>query len=212
MSWIYWAGGISIIILALLGLSAPLILRSKKDTNRTETINNMRQINLALIDFDADYGKFPDATTIADVQTRTHTTLALGTATSNDYFRQLIAAGTMSEKIFWAKIPATPHKPNDRLGPDALKKGECSFAYVAGLSTSSDPGTPVVMTPMIPGTFRFDSNVFADKAIIMRVDGSVKMETIRSDTHEVSVGGGMTLFDPRLPYWHGKVADLKWPE
>ncbi|RYG73674.1 hypothetical protein EON80_03095 [bacterium] len=106
-----------------------------------------------MIDFEADYGRFPDNTTIADVQSRTRTTLTLGTSYSNDYFRQLIAAGNKSERIFWAPIPATPRKPNDVLGPDALKKGECSFSYVAGLTTSDDPATPVAMTPMIPGTY-----------------------------------------------------------
>jgi hypothetical protein len=201
-----------VLMLVLFGLSAPVILKSKKSPKRAETINNIKQLNLALIDFEADYGRFPDATTIADVQSETHTTLALGTSTSNDYFRQLIAAGNRSERIFWAPIPATPRKPNDVLGADALKKGECSFAYVTGLTTADDPATPVAMTPMIPGTYQFDSSAFGDKAIILRIDGSAKSETIRFDTKEVSIQGGRTLFDTRLPHWHGKRPDLKWPE
>jgi hypothetical protein len=212
MTGIYWIGGLSIAILGILFLLSPVILRSKKAPNRTEAIHNLKQIHVALINFEADYGRFPDATIIADVQSKTHTSLALGTVSSNDYFRQLIATGTKSEKIFWAKTPSTPRRPNDVLGPDALKKGECSFAYVAGLASSDDPGIPVAMTPMIAGTDEFDPNVFGDKAIVLRIDGSVMAETIRTDNSKVSIRGGKTLLDPSLPYWRGKAPDLKWPE
>ncbi|MEK7951241.1 hypothetical protein [Luteolibacter soli] len=199
-------------LMVVFGFLASVIFRSKKATERTEAINNIKQLNLALIDFDADYGRFPDDTTIADVRSKTHTTLALGTTTSNDYFRQLIAASNKSERIFWAPIPATPRKPNEVLGSDALKKGECSFAYIPGLTSSDDPATPVVMTPMIRGSYQFDPNVFAEKAVILRIDGSAKPETIRSSDRKVVIGGGKTLFDPSLPHWHGRRPDLKWPE
>ena len=215
MNCMLWVGGISVVFALLVG-SAPVLLRAKKNAPLTEATSNIKQLHLALLDFDADYGRFPDASTIADVQSKTHTTLSLGTSTSNDYFRQLIAAETAkSETIFWAKTPATPRKPNnDMRGADALKKGECAFAYVAGLTASSNSATPIVMTPMIPGTFCFDSTTkaFGNKAVVLRIDGSAKAETIRTDTSEVAVSGGKTLFDPSLPCWHGKRPDLKWPE
>ena len=199
-------------VFAILVLFAPLLLRSKKAAPRTQAINNIKQLNLALIDFEADYGRFPDSTTIADVLTKSHATLALGTTYSNDYFRQLIAAGNKREGIFWAPTPATPRRPDDVLGAGALKKGECSFAYVAGLTSSDDPGTPVAMTPMIPGTYQFDPKAFGEKAVILRIDGSAKPETIRTDNRLVSIQGGKTLFDPGMSYWNGKKPDLKWPE
>jgi hypothetical protein len=214
MAAIYWIGGLSIVIPAVLILFAPLILRSRKKSTQTEATSNIKQLYLALLDFNADYGRFPDAATIADVQSKTHTTLPLGTATSNDYFRQLIAAETAkSETIFWAKTPATPRSPNnDMRGADALKKGECSFVYVAGLTASSDSETPIVMTPMIPGTFSFDPDAFGRKAVVLRIDGSAKAETIRTGDLKVAVPGGKTLFDPSLPHWGGKRPDLKWQE
>jgi hypothetical protein len=212
MNCMLWIGGI-LVAFVIFGLSTPLWLRAKKAPNRTEALNNLRQLHLALIDFDADYGRFPDASTIADVQSRTHTTLALGTSTSNDYFRQLIAAKTAkNETIFWAKTPATPRKPNNILGADALKKGECAFSYVTGLSTSSDLGTPVAVTSMIPGSVGFDLDAFNGKALLLRIDGSAKSEVIRTDNHKVAVSGSKTLFDSSLPHWHGKAPDLKWPE
>jgi hypothetical protein len=211
MTGIYRVGGLSIAVLAILILLAPLWLRTKRYSPQTEATHNIRQIHLALLDFDADYGRFPDATTITKVQSETHTTLALGTSTSTDYLRQLIAAGTAkNETIFWAKTPATPRKPNNTLGADALKKGECSFAYVAGLSASSDSATPILMTPMIPGTFQFDPKPFGNKTVVLRIDGSARPEVI--DKHGNVMINGMNLFDPRQPYWHGKAPDLKWPE
>lgn len=211
MNCMFWVGGISVIFMVIMG-SAPLWLRAKKKGPQTEATSNLKQLHRALLDFDSDYGRFPDAASIADVQSRSHTTLSLGTSTSNDYFRQLIAAETAkSETIFWAKTSATPRKPNNILGADALKKGECSFAYVAGLSGSSDSATPVVMAPMIPGTYQFDAVPFGDKAVILRIDGSAASATIRTDNHLISVPGG-TLFDPSLPIWNGKPPDLKWPE
>jgi len=206
-----WVGGICVVFSLIVG-SAPLWLRAKKNAPQTEATSNIKQIHFALLDFDSDYSCFPDAASIADVQSKTHTTLSLGTSTSNDYFRQLIAAETAeSETIFWAKTPATPRKPNNVFGADTLKKGECSFAYVAGLTASSDSETPIVMTPMIPGTHQFDPAPFGRKAVILRIDGSAKAATIRTDNHEVAVPGG-TLFDPSLPHWGGKRPDLKCPE
>ncbi|MCW1925619.1 hypothetical protein OKA05_23880 [Luteolibacter arcticus] len=190
--------------------SAPLFLKSRKASDRTEAINNIKQVNLALIDFGNDYGAFPDASTITAVKATTSTTLALGSSSSNELFRQLIATGNRSEKIFWAKTAGTPRKGNDLLGADTLKKGECAFTYIAGLTSSSDPYAPVLMVPVIPGTWKFDPKPFKGTAVVLRIDGSAKAEPI--DKHGHVIIGGMNLFDPRQPYWHGKAPDIKWPE
>jgi len=203
--------GVASVILTLgaaLTQVGPPPKRSAAD--RTEAINNIKQINLALIDFDNDYGAYPDASTIPAVKAATSTTLSLGSSTSNELFRQLIAAGTKSEKIFWAKTAGTPRKGTDILGADALKKGECGFTYIVGLSSSSDPNTPVAMVPVIPGTWKFDPKPFKGKAVVLRIDGSAKAEPI--DKNGDVMIGGMNLFDPRQPYWRGKAPDIKWPE
>ena len=72
-------------IVVLLGLTLPLTVRSRKKSNQVEAVNNARQIGLALFEFEAEYGKFPDATTIATVRRKTDTSLSLGARTSNDY-------------------------------------------------------------------------------------------------------------------------------
>jgi len=203
-------GGISMFFTLIAAFTQITPNRSRPAADRTEAMNNIKQVNLALIDFHNDYGSFPDASTIPAVKTATGTTLSLGSSSSNELFRQLIAVGNKSEKIFWAKTAGTPRKGNDILGADALKKGECAFTYIAGLSSYSDPSAPVAMVPVIPGTWKFDPKPFHGKAVILRIDGSAKPETI--DKNGDVMIGGMSIFDPRQPYWHGKAPDIKWPE
>ncbi|MEK7951236.1 hypothetical protein WKV53_12035 [Luteolibacter sp. Y139] len=211
MGCILWGGGGCVVLLLLGFLTATVIHRPKGPAYRTEAINNIKQVNLELIDFDNDYGSFPNASTIPAVKAATATTLSLGTSSSNDLLRQLIATSTYkSEKIFWAKTAGTPRKGNDVLGADALKKGECAFTYIAGLSTSSDPNAPVLLVPVIPGTWKFDPKPFNGKAVVLRIDGSARPETI--DKNGDVIIGGMNIFDPRQPYWGGKAPDIKWPE
>ena len=191
-------------------LVAPLYFRVQKKVNYTIAGSNIRQILTQLFEFEADHGKFPDATTIASVHAKTSTTLPLGSATSNDLFRQFFASGTATEKIFYAKSPTSSDPGDEILGARTLAKGECGFTYIAGLSSADDGRAPVVMTPVIPGTWKFDPRPFGDKAIVLRCDGSVKFEPI--DPHGHVTIGSMNIFDPRQPYWCGKPPDIKWPE
>jgi hypothetical protein len=186
---------------------------SRKQSRRlqSEARSNLKQLHLALLDFDSDYGAFPDVSTIPDVKADTGTTLALGSGSSNELLRQLIATVCKAETIFWVRTPATPNRPNNILGTDALNKGECAFAYItAELSSSADSAAPVLITPAIPGTWKFDPKPFDGKAMALRIDGSVTAEPI--DKHGNVMIGGMNLFDPRQPYWRGKTPDIKWPE
>lgn len=86
------------ILFALAGLTAPMTFRCRKKADQTEAVNNARQIGLALFEFETEYGSFPDATTIEPVREATESTLTMGTASSNDFFRQLIAAGPRSKR------------------------------------------------------------------------------------------------------------------
>ncbi|MCW1925624.1 hypothetical protein OKA05_23905 [Luteolibacter arcticus] len=210
MSAILWVGSVCMVIALLVLVAWPVILTQRTAADRTQALGNLKSLYFALLDFDNDYGRFPDDSTIAEVKSATSTTIPLGTTSSNDYFRQLIAAGNRSERIFFAKTAATPHKPDDNIsGARALEKGECSYAYVAGLSTNAPSGAPVMMAPMISGTWSFDPKPYGKKAVTGRIDGSFRAETLRP-TGEIIIRG-MNLFDPRQPIWSGK-PNLKWPE
>ncbi len=214
--WIWGVGLLSIVGLLIWG-TQPLVIRSHRNSDQTEAVSNARQIGLALFEFDAKYGKFPDATTISAVSKDAATDLylsklSLGTKSSNDYFRQLLAGGfTQSERMFYARIHGAK-KPDDNIkGAEALKKGECGFAYLAGLSSEGNPSRPLIVTPLIPGTDRFDPKRFDGKAVIRRMDNSVISMNINSSGHVML--DGKNLLDPTNPVW-GKSDKfvIVWPE
>jgi hypothetical protein len=215
-NWLVGVGIVSIVIV-LPGLMAPMFIRRGHHRHdQTETVSNARQIGLALFEFDAEYGKYPDGSTISPVSKDAATDLnlsklSLGTKSSNDYFRQLLAAGyTRSEKMFYARILGAK-KPDDNInGAEALKKGECGFAYLSGLSSVGNPSRPLVVTPLIPGTDRFDPKPFDGKAIILKADNSVTSMNINKDGHVML--DGRNLLDPSHPIWGGHPPRIVWPE
>lgn len=83
-----------------------------------------------------------------EVKKTTGSKLSLGNRSSNDYFRQLIAAEIcQSEAVFHAKIPGCHKLDNTYTSINALEKGEVGFSYILGLSSTSHPKRPLVVTP-----------------------------------------------------------------
>ena len=191
-----------VIIAALAGLAYPQILRAKKKADTTQATSNARQVGTALMEFESEYGTYPDSATAQTVQQNTGSQLTLTGSTSNDMFRQLIAAGiTNSEEIFYAKTPYTK-KPDNVFNTSgtALAAGECGFAYLMNgndaFSTSGNPARPIVATPVLMsgGTSgQFDPNPFDSKAIVLRADTSVQSLNIRTTDKQVVISGGKTL-------------------
>lgn len=211
---IWWLGGISVAF-CLLYSAWPSIRRAhigKRAVPRSEAINNVKNISMALFEFDNEYGRFPDASTAAAVKAETKTPLTLGSTSSNQLFRQLLVSVAKSEKPFWARTATNRRKPDEVFNTDAsaLTPGECGFGYVAGLTAGGDGNTPVVMTPLIPGKLLFDPKPYNGMAIILCLDNSATPMPI--DKHGRVMVGGMDIFDPRQPFWKGKAPDVKWPE
>jgi hypothetical protein len=211
-------GGAAVVVLILwltqshLFRSSILGVQRHHKADQTKAVSNARQIGLALMEFENKYGTYPDVRTAISVQTATGTKLSLGAATSNDIFRQLIASNfTRSERMFYAKIPGA-RRPDDVItGAEALKKGECGFAYLSGLSSVGNPSRPLVVTPLIPGTDRFDPKPFDGKAIILKADNSVTSMNINKDGHVMA--GGRNLLDPTNPVWgNDDKFVIAWPE
>lgn len=174
-------------------------------------MNNARQIGLVMLEFQNDYGNFPDATTIAAVQTATSNIVPPGTKTSNDFFRQLFAAEmTQSEAMFYAKSKGT-HRPDYQIdGSHLLEKGECGFTYFMGATVTDNPKRPLVVTSMIPGTDRFDTKPLEGKVAILHIDNSVSSRTIDKAGHVLV--DGRNMMDPHHPIWDGHPPTIAWPD
>ena len=199
------------LVILVAGLTAPMVIRCPRKPDQTEAVNNARQIGLALSDFKDQFGQYPDSTTIGKVREQTRVDWNLGTKTSNDFFRQLLAGGsTQSEKIFYAKV-AGARKPDDLVaGSSGLEKGECAFAYFMGAIKGSGPLRPLAITPVIPGTDRFDPKPFNHKAVMLRLDNSVTSMNIDREGHVIVEG--RNLMDPLHPIWDGHPPVIAWPE
>ena len=207
---------VAIVVVAIY-LMQPPYRGSRKNANQSQAVSNARQIGLALFEFESKYGKFPDVSTIADVRKDAATDpnlskMSLGTKSSNDYFRQLLACGfAPSESMFYANILGAKKPDNDIKGAEALKKGECGFAFLAGLSAAGNPSRPLIVTPLILGTDRFDPKRFDGKAIIMRMDNSVSSININSSGYVMS--NGKNLLDPTNQVWgKGDKFVIAWPD
>lgn len=194
-----------------MGLLGSMMLRSRKSLDQTQATSNARQIGMVLFDFESEYGRFPDASTIAEVKKKTSTDWPLADATSNDLLKQLIVTGLVSsEGIFFAKGSGI-HRSDERFRNEgeALAPGECGFAYLPGQLSVGNPSRPLLVAPLIPGTRRFDPKPFDGKAIVLRMDNSVSSVPITRDGRVLD-GRGVDLLDPTNTVWVGNPPVIKW--
>ena len=213
MRAIQWVGVVSAVLLVSLLALTQWAVKSRTHARRTSTkeaVSHVKQLALALMEFDAEYGRFPDKTTASAVKENTGTTLTLDDRSSNRLFRQLLVAGIAQERMFQNGNQGRYADGDFSDDAKALAPGECHYAYVAGLSSYDDPDAPVLVTPLIPGTTTFDPKPFGGRAVILRLDCSAKVHPI--DKSGRVMVDGMDLFDPRQPFWGGKAPDIKWQE
>ena len=139
-----------VIIAALAGLTAPMVIRQRKKADQTEAVSNARQIGLAMFEFEIEYGNFPDPSLGEIINTNVGGDLVAPTTitTSNDAFNQLLASGIAnSEQIFFCKTAYSTIKPDNVFTKteDALKKGDVGLRIPdernLGLQCSRQPGT-----------------------------------------------------------------------
>ena len=211
--FVFWAFMAIASLILFLALSAPIIIRSHKNPNKAHAISNAKQIGIALFEFDSKYGAFPSESTISLVSKEypAHG-YSLSAKSSNALLRQLIATKIVeNEDIFYVPIPAAVH-PDGNIDPgEALKKGEVKFAYISGLSSKSNPSSPILIAPIIPGTTKFDPKPFDGIAIVLRIDGSVGCFKIGLDGH-ARIGGQNNFLSAKHPVWNGKAPDIRYPE
>lgn len=194
-----------VVLLMLAGLFAPVVLKSRKASDRTEAINNIRQIGAMLIEFDTEYGRFPDDGTALEVKKTTKTPFTLTGQYSNDYFRQMLAGGGgKSEKPFWCRTAQSPKRCDDDFStPErAFAAGEVGYSYIMasptrGQSSEQEPGRPVVVAPsyQFQPDWTFDPEPYADKAVLLRLDNSATTMPIRESDRKVMINSGKTLGD-----------------
>ena len=186
------------------------------EAHLNEARGNLRSMSMALFEFETAYGAYPNNETAKQVIENTETKLPLDDDSSNAIFRQLIASQVSpSEEVFYARIPGAREPDNDLRKPgNVLAKGEVGFSYITGLTSESPSECPLVVTPLVPGTNRFDPKPFKGKAVILRVCGfpdGLEVLPIKK-RGEVIDASGKHLLDKDHPIWRGKAPVILWPE
>lgn len=171
-------------------------------------VNNARQSGIALLEFESEFGSFPNEETAAAVKEATGTKADLRGATANDCLFQLIASGiVMTDRIFSLE----PSAEGVALNPQPLMNlQKCVFSYLSGMSATGNPNRPLLVTPLVSGTGLFDRKALGGKAVILKVDNTATTVDIEQDGTVIM--NGMDLFDPAQSFWEGKVPPIRWPE
>lgn len=212
MGWMIGLGIGSVFLLAIL-FSQPVVIRGHYNKDHVQAVKNLHQVGNGLLEFEAEYGKFPDETTAVRIKRETGTKLTLSDHSSNDIFVQLIAAGMAEERNFGTSLKFyTPPDGVCDTDAKALAHGETAFAYISGLSFEGKPYHPIVFGPVIPGTTRLDPKPFDGKAVVLKLDGSVTSIRISPSGEIILYGQNMNMLDPNNPIWGGKPFTVKWPK
>ncbi len=189
-----------VIIVTLAGLATPRLIKMIKKGDQMTAISNGKNLMASMIEFNNEYGSFPDKETAKAVTERMGSPLSLSGDSANDYFRQLIAANVVkSEDPFFAKTSISRTRPDNKMtGSEALKGGEVGFAYImngAVALSNDDPNRIIAVTPLLNNSAKgdFDPDPM-DKAVMVYLDSSVRLLDIRNDK-KISMGKGKTLLD-----------------
>lgn len=192
-------------------LHSQMLDRLIKKNNMTVAINHARIIGLNLFEFELEYGSYPNDETLEPVNENSDVILTADDKSSDGYLRQLFAAGIVQkEAIFFAKIAGTKEGDAADDATKALGKGKNAFTYISGLSSAGNPGRPILLCPVIPGTTKFDPKPFDGKAIILKVDNSVSTLPIEDDG--TVLVDGKDILSKDHPLWDGKAPDIRHPD
>jgi len=198
-------GCVVFVFIAGLFVFSPVVMRSSKKAPMTEATSNAKQVFYLLVEFDQDFGEFPGDTSATDPEL----SLYHGNY-SNDYLGQLIAGGyTQSEEIFYAPhgLPNIRKPDNDTsTRAKTLEEGECGFAYVKNLNSKAPSETPILLAPMYGDGFKLNTDIYKGKAVVLRIDGSVKQFRLDKNRHATSRKGENTsLLQLMSSQWAGEL-------
>lgn len=192
------------IIAVLASIALPVFVSVQVKGAQTQALSNAKQIALALRLYASDNnGTYPAYLVNPDGTTTTNPPALV--SSSNDAFCQLFPTYVRSEKIFWlAKSNwCKPNPPDEQTDATlvvpstlTLASGENEWAYVLGLSDTSNPSVPLIADGFLDQsahTYSKDSTAKGGvwkgaNAIVIRADSSGTVEKVNQ--------GDMTIHGP----------------
>jgi len=176
------------IIAILAGIAVPAFTGVITRGQQTKALSDAKQIYLGLKMYAADNdGAFPSKDFTSGAA------LATGSF-SNAAFRNIVPNYIQSEKIFAvAKSAWSPGAPDEDTSTDAkvLEAGENHWAYVINLFDTSNPNLPIIADGFSADIGTYSPSETAkggvwkgEAAIVIRVDGSGRVERIKKSADE----------------------------
>jgi len=180
------------IIAILASLALPVFSSVQDRAKQTKDLNNAKQIGLACRLFATDHdGIFPNQ----DGWTAGNPALTFLAATgkpSNQIFASLIPDYDQQEKIFYVAGSAWSNLQPDELvnaPTDRLNAGENNYAYMWGMTDTSNPSYPLVFDAPAAGVTTYPTDPAipggiwkGKRAIVVRCDNSGTVENIDATT------------------------------
>ena len=166
------------IIAIIAGMAAPALQNAMVSGRQTQATSNARQIGLAMKMYANDNdGAFPSAASEPGESINT----------SNDAFRTLVPTYIDNESIFAVGGSKAGPKADNRMNTpsEVLSRGENHWAYVSGLSSSSNSTWPLIVDHTDGSGYYtnkegdFGGTWKGGKAIVVRTDASaaaIKLE------------------------------------
>ena len=165
------------IIAILAGIAVPAFTGAMVNARITKSISDARQIGLALRLYSGDNeGAFPEGKNDYNEDI----------SNSNDAFRSLIPTYLQNESIFTVATSKAGPKADNKIATahEILERGENHWAYVTGLSSTSNSMWPLIVDHTDGSGFYTDKETELGgtwkgvKAVVIRADnsaGSVKL-------------------------------------
>lgn len=184
----------------------PMIRKQRAKVEQVSAISCLRSMGIGLFEFEAAYGKLPDAESARRLNESGKTRWELAGGSSNAYLRQLVVAEIVpSEVVFSAKTPYT-RRPDNRWSESdpAVAAGECGFGYVMnggqGFRSRDVPGAIVACAPLqwdgrVVSRTRFDSSVYGGATALLRADNSLMAARIDASSGEAVFPDGRRLWN-----------------
>jgi prepilin-type N-terminal cleavage/methylation domain-containing protein len=183
------------IIAILASIALPVFSSVQERGKQTKDLAAAKQIGLACKLFAGDHdGKFPYQDGRTTDPPTDLTPLTAAGLTSNVVFASLIPTYVTQEKIFYVAGSAySPTVPDEVTTPSTarLSAGENNFAYMFGLTDTSNPSYPLIFDGPIAAATTYSTNPATPggvwkgkKAIVIRCDnsGTVENTTLVSPT------------------------------
>ena len=201
------------IIAVLASIALPAYNGVKERGDQTKDLSNAKQVALALRQFAIDNnGSYPSKAPASDYSDPAATALATGSF-SNDAFWWLFPNYLQSEQIFAISGSAyTPGNPDNRLDPvgastrtNTLGPGENTYAYISGLTDTSNPTFPLIADGFSSTVGTYTPNKAqpggvwsGKKAIVVFCDASGQIMKVDPTTHTIqrksSTGANVNMF------------------